>query len=145
VLPHDLNACILWYIDIFVYFEAGMRNNRLCYNILQYIVTDILYWLLQQYQYIVLVVTCIAIYCIGGNEYCNIFIVRIRNHRYNNNTIVRIPVSKCYTPQSVALLVNEKMYDILRSTPFKAYNWMILYSVPGSMIGHHENPGLYST
>ena len=72
-------------------------------NILQYIVTNILYWLLQQYQYIVLVATCIAIYCIGGNEYCNIFIVRIRNHQYNNNTIVRIPVSKCYTPQSVAL------------------------------------------
>ena len=60
-------------------------------NILQYIVTNILYWLLQQYQYIVLVATCIAIYCIRGKLYCNIFIVRIRNHQYNNNTIVRIP------------------------------------------------------
>jgi hypothetical protein len=62
-------------------------------NILQYIVTNILYWLLQQYQYVVLVATCIAIYCIGGNVYCNIFIVLIRNHQYNNNTIVRIPAT----------------------------------------------------
>jgi hypothetical protein len=54
---------------------------------------NILYWLLQQYQYIVLVATCIAIYCIGGNVYCNIFIVRIQNHQYNNNTIVRIPAT----------------------------------------------------
>jgi hypothetical protein len=55
------------------------------------IVTNILYWLFQQYQYIVLVATCIAIYCIHGNVYCNIFIVRLRNHQYNNDTIVRIP------------------------------------------------------
>ena len=63
-----------------------MRNNILYYNILQYIVTNILYWsgLTIQYivlvglriQYIVLLVSDIAIYCIAGTSiaiYCTIY------------------------------------------------------------------------
>jgi hypothetical protein len=47
------------------YMRAGMRNNRLYYNILQYIVNNILYWLVRQYKYIVLVCLTISIYCIA--------------------------------------------------------------------------------
>ena len=47
-------------------------KNRFIKNILQYIFTNTLYRWWRILQYIVLVVENIAIYCIGGGEYCNI-------------------------------------------------------------------------
>ena len=46
-------------------FRSGMRNNILYYNILQYIVNNILYWFDLAIQYIVLVRSDNTIYCIG--------------------------------------------------------------------------------
>ena len=54
------------------------------FNAIQY---NIIYF----YQYIVLVVQNIAIYCIGGAEYCNILYWCLRKVQYNNNSIVPSP------------------------------------------------------
>jgi hypothetical protein len=39
-------------------------------------------------------ITDIAVYCIGGDKYCNVFIVEISNHQHNKNTFVWIRVVK---------------------------------------------------
>ena len=54
--------------------------NTIQYNIINF------------YQYIVLVAENIAIYCIGGREYCNILYWCLRIVQYNNNSIVPSPV-----------------------------------------------------
>ena len=48
------------------------QYNTIQYNTIKYIFTNILYWCWRILEYIVLVLENIAIYCIGGGEYCNI-------------------------------------------------------------------------